>query len=312
MPINTFQILVITMTTLTPCHGQASIVCPQLSSISPCTCSQYFGGYSPLINNGIKIDCTEKNLIDSQMSSVLSACLAKGLSPVQEISASFNQLTKVPNQIQKFPALSILDLGNNRIADILCDNGKPPMTVNSTLVKISLRSNQIKRIPSGVFHFPTSFRVEIDLTNNKISSVSSDAFKFPNASEIDLRVESNQIGVFPDGVFNFTSAVNIDLRLGNNEIKATPSAAVFNFPLVVFATIRLNSNKIVTIQRDSFISTFNAQNAVIDLTGNNITSIPCGAFTYPSSLFVGVYLAYNQITTVPSCALSFPLLNLSF
>jgi len=96
------------------------------------------------------------------------------------------------------------------------------------------------------------------------------------------------------------------LRLGNNEIKSTPSAAVFNFPLVVFVNIRLNSNKIVTIQKDSFSSTFNAQNAVIDLTENNIAIIPCGAFVYPSSLFVGVYLANNQITTVPSCAFIFP------
>jgi len=100
------------------------------------------------------------------MSNVLNACLTKGLSPVQEISASFNQLTKVPNQIQQFPALGVLDLRKNRIAEILCDNGKPPMSGNSTLVKISFRSNQIKRVPSGVFNFPSAFRVEIDLSDN--------------------------------------------------------------------------------------------------------------------------------------------------
>jgi len=207
------------------------------------------------------------------MINILNTFLTTGLSPVQEISASFNKLTKIPNQFQKFPALSVIDLGNNQITDILCDNGKLPMSGNLTHIKVYLRSN---------------------------------AFRFPNATEIYLWLESNQISVFPNGVFNFPSGFVVDLSLGNNTIKVTPSAAVFNFPKVNSGAIRLNSSRIATIQRDSFISTFNAEYVFIDLTGNNITKIPCGAFTYPSSVLVGVYLGKNQITTVPSCAFIFP------
>lgn len=303
------------ITTLIPLLGYAQapspLICPSPTSISPCACIP-FTGYRQSINNGIKIGCAGKNLTDFQISRVLNAFLAPGLSLVQEISAPLNQLTKVPNQVSKFIALQVVDFSSNKITEIPDDDGKPFFNnryPNDTAfsIKISLRNNLIRRVPSGSFCFPSAFKVEIYLTDNKIASVRSNDFRFPAAVVVDLRLDSNQISVFPDGIFSYPTAIDLRLSLGGNQVKAVPSAAVFNFPSARSVSIMLDSNKITSISKDSFNFTFNVGDTVyIDLSRNGITTIPCGAFNYPSLESVYVHLHYNQIKTVPSCTFNFP------
>ena len=142
------------------CYAQApsTITCPKSASISPCACKQYIGNGFPAFNNSIKIDCKGKNLGDSQISRVLNAFLAPGLSPIKEISASYNQITKVPKEVSKFPALLLVDFGSNRISEIPYNNGKPfikndPST--NEFIWISFVGNQIRHINSfGRLSFP--------------------------------------------------------------------------------------------------------------------------------------------------------------
>jgi len=191
------------------CNAQSPspLICPSPTSISPCTCNKFIG-YTPSISTGIKIACAGNNLNDIQMSSILNAFLVPGLSQVQEISASFNLLTKIPKQVSKFSALSIVDFRSNRIAEIPFDNGKPFLTnrFKDARIQISLGSNQIRDIPSGVFHLSSANFVNINLTDNKIAFVPSDAFRFASASVVEIQLESNQISIFPDGILNYPSA----------------------------------------------------------------------------------------------------------
>lgn len=237
------------------CYSQSpgSLICPSSTSIAPCTCKQY-SSYNGEFNNSISIDCAGKNLDDFLISGVLNAFLAPGLSPVVEISAASNQLTKVPKQVSKFPALFVVDFSSNRITEIPCEDEKPFIKNRFTngTIRINLGSNQIRRIPLGVFHFLSAKFVYIDLTDNKIVLVPSNAFRFLSATEVDVRLDSNQISFLPDGVFNYPSTSYIFIRLSNNQFKSIPSATVFNFPSAYVVWIRLNSNKITSIQRDAF------------------------------------------------------------
>ena len=44
----------------------------------------------------------------------------------------------------------------------------------------------------------------------------------------------------------------------------------------------------------------------VDLANNKITSMPAGAFSYPSATFLYIYLYSNQITSIPSDAFNSP------
>ena len=95
--------------------------------------------------------------------------------------------------------------------------------------------------------------------------------------------------------------------LGNNQIKAIPSAAVFNFPLATSVSILFDSNKIRSIQGNAFSFIPKKLDLVnVDLSRNGLTTIPCGAFSFPLPKSIFVNLAHNKITTVPSCAFNFP------
>ena len=294
------------------CNAQSpsSLICPSPTSISPCSCIK-FTGYTPSsISIGIKIACAGNNLSDSQMSSVLNTFLAPGLSPVQEISAPFNLLTKVPKQVSKFSALSVVDFGNNRISEIQFDDGKPFLTnrFKDARIQISLGSNQIKNIPSGVFHLPFAYFVNINLTDNKIAFVPSNAFRFASAPVVEIALGSNQISVFPDGILNYPFAETISIGLGHNQIKTIPSAAVFNLPLIMYVFIDLNSNKIASIERGAFaFVNGNPKWLNIDLSKNSMTTIPCGTFNYPLIPYlIDINLSYNQITAVSLCSFYLP------
>jgi len=243
------QILAMVMVMSSGCYGQApDYICPMPTSISPCTCSQYYNDNSIPISKRIAINCKGKNLTDFQISKVLNSILfSKGLSPVIQISATNNQLTRFPEQISKFTALSIVDLSYNQITEIPCVDGKPFLKnyLANQSVEINLRFNQIARIPSGVFHFPSAFSVSINLSNNRISSIPSDAFRFPYATVVGLYLDYNQIREIPVGVFNYLYVVHFGIYLLGNGISEIPPDA-FNFPLARDVAIYLGGNGGIT------------------------------------------------------------------
>ena len=59
-------------------------VCPLASTISPCICSS--------LGTGVKLDCSNQRLDDSQMSSILDAFLTTPISPLTSLLANDNSL----------------------------------------------------------------------------------------------------------------------------------------------------------------------------------------------------------------------------
>ena len=68
---------------------------------------------------GLTVNCAYSKLDDWQLSNILDVFLfSPNVSPVIELYASHNSLTKVPHQIPKFAALKEIKLGHNEITEI--------------------------------------------------------------------------------------------------------------------------------------------------------------------------------------------------
>lgn len=272
--------MLVTLTMFKPsCYSQAEFICPNPTSISPCTCDGADG-------ISIVVNCDDQNIKDSQISRILNAFLVPGLSPVAFMSLKYNQLTKVPKEVSKFPDLLYIDFSNNKIANIPYNTGEPFIKNRLTngMIWISFAGNQIQTIPSGVFDFPSARSVYINLSVNKIALVPSNVFRFPTASSVEI-------------------------RLGRNQLNAIPSAPFFNFPLAFeMITISLDWNNITSIQRGAFNFIPDAAKSFeINLAKNKIKAIPCGSLSNPLwSNSVKFDLSYNQIATVSSCAFVLP------
>ena len=138
-----------------------AVVCPPASAISPCTCAGSF--YNA---NGFSLNCASLRLSDSQLSTILNVIInSNGISPLVELDASSNELTKIPSQISRLQSITT----------------------------IALSQNQITAIPTGSFNYPSAPSMNMDLFSNKISSISSCAITIPNATSVKINLWSNQI-----------------------------------------------------------------------------------------------------------------------
>ena len=175
--------------------GQAAVVCPSATDISPCICRA-----SVIDPNGIAINCTSAGLNDLQMSSILNAFLLPGVSPVIELEAVGNRLTKVPLPISKFTAIASLDFSgyDNQITSIPVGS----FVSFATNINIYLYFNQLNTIPSGAFTFPNAKTIYIGLDSNFITTIAPGAFNFPVASDVRLDFGSNLISSIDPGTFN--------------------------------------------------------------------------------------------------------------
>ena len=132
-----------------------------------CTCQE-----SLSYEWGLEINCKELNLNDSSIDNVLQALLKSDVSPTVTFDASYNSLTKVPDDLSKL----------------------------SKLTTIYMFRNQITSIPSGAFQSDSTNQIGIYLAYNQISSLSPGAFNYPYA-RIGLDLGNNFIMDIPDGVF---------------------------------------------------------------------------------------------------------------
>lgn len=282
----------------------SALICPNSSSISPCVCKNNVN-----FNNSISVECSSKRLNDSEISRILDIfLLTPGLSPVVDIWAVGHFFTKVPSQISKFPFLSTVSLGSNKITEIPDLNGTAFLKnyLTNGTIEIRLNLNLIKRIPPGVFKFPFASKVVIDLGQNQIDSVS--AFDFPSASSATIYLWNNNISGFPNSpVFNIPSALgNVQIFLTDNRIKVVPSATVFNFRWAKSVYIDLTRNNITSIPCTSQLSFPLATMVLADLASNKITAVPSCAFNFPTATTVRINLNSNLITTIAPGSFNFP------
>ena len=214
--------------TTTAIGVNGDVVCPPTTS-HPCDCRE-----SSNYPNGLYVGCAYLSLSDAAMSKILNVFLyTKGVSPVVELNAYGNSLTKEPSQISQFTATSVtIYLSYNQISSISSGAFSYP---NATSVHINLWSNKITSILSGAFSFPKAKSISIGLEGNKITSISSSSFNFPNASAVDIRLNDhnnnyyydyyNQITSLPSGAFSFPNATSVQVDLWSNNITSiAPSA----------------------------------------------------------------------------------------
>lgn len=313
------QVTTIAMMNRSICYGLvANFTCPNFTSISPCICSQYYPVYDIPINNTISVNCGGRNLTDQQFSKILNVFLLPfpEISPLFQVIAPKNQLTKIPEQISKFPSLIDVDFSYNKITEIPCVDGKPFIRnfLTNGSIKINLNENLITRIPSGAFNFPFAASVEqsyvvlveIFLYNNKITLISPDAFRLPSTIRVFLNLGSNQIAVIPNNFFNFPSAVQVNIIMHQNRISQILPGK-FHFPMArdeVF--IMLDSNEISSVFPGSFNFPPTNYLTTIYLSKNKITDIPCGTFYFPKAQSVGITLESNYIRTIQPGAIDLP------
>lgn len=137
-------VIVLVSTILLLLSTEAEIVCPLRDSYVPCYC-----GESSSNPDNIYLNCYAKSLTDSMVSDILDSFLTTpGISSLDYVDLSVNQLTRVPDQIRYFPQLTNLDLSNNKLTAI--ETGG----LNISSISISnlyLENNQLTTIAPGVF-----------------------------------------------------------------------------------------------------------------------------------------------------------------
>ena len=92
---------------------KADVVCPPPDTYAPCRCTEDLSKLG-----GVKLDCFERNLSDSNASNILDVFLSPDISPISILNLSFNQLTRIPSQIRSFPHLQSVFITHNFIESI--------------------------------------------------------------------------------------------------------------------------------------------------------------------------------------------------
>lgn len=119
------------------------LVCP--SNTSPCACIDYG-------DDTIYLNCASQSLSDTQASSILTAYLGAGISPLSYLYMPSNLLTKVPDQLRQFPRLIGADLPGNRITTVASSG---TFNFNRQYARIYLPLNTLTSIAAGAFQGTT-------------------------------------------------------------------------------------------------------------------------------------------------------------
>ena len=132
----------------------SSGTCPK--NISPCSCRDALS----FDEKTVSLSCG-RFLSDAQLSKILDAFQADGISPLSSIGVEFSdEIKKIPDQLaSKFPKISN--------------------------VEFKRLSNSIV-LSSGAFSFTESSEVFLSFIDSGITSISSGAFNFPKAKYISL------------------------------------------------------------------------------------------------------------------------------
>jgi len=118
-------------------------VCPPPGEIAPCSCTDL--GNEGLV---VQLNCRNVNLDDARTSQILDKMISwPRVSPLRYVDLSFNQLTKIPNQLPQFSLLNNVNLEANQIASIEAD----AFDFVATFTSLSLNSNPITSVQEGAF-----------------------------------------------------------------------------------------------------------------------------------------------------------------
>ena len=129
---------------------EAQVRCPTVLRILPCQCSE-----DPFEGGGTsQLRCYRLNVEDETLSDVLDVFLTTPLlSPLTRLDAFRKRLTKIPEQLPRFPRLNSVQLYNNDIHHI----PSGAFNFNANMFILNLRDNQLATIEPGAFQGNNAF-----------------------------------------------------------------------------------------------------------------------------------------------------------
>lgn len=270
-----------------------------------------FFGYTCELNDAVIVEENEVLVLNTDNHNV-----DRGDIDVTTLTTVNCSLAFVPNSlIRQFPAIRYLLLDNAGIQQLT-----PGAFAGANEVVIfHARFNSIPLIPAGLFADMPSVLI-MDLSNNAITEIDDEAFaglsdlleldiNFNQLSRIsstvfrdltgleDLNLRYNQISEIEDGAFStLRSLIIFYLR---NNLLTEIRAEMFGDEMASLVFFNLNENRLTSVPR---LPSRAPNLHYIYLTGNQITEINAGDFTFSYENITNVELSENLLGVLDSAA----------
>ncbi|KAF3706868.1 Toll-like receptor 13 Precursor [Channa argus] len=166
-------------------------------------------------------NCSQLSDLDLSIThtSELPKDLLRSLKRLRSLKLNINLLRKVPEDIRSLSTLEILNLSDNLISDLGCED-----FINTTsLTELYLNTNRIIKLNSCVFENFTDLKV-LDISDNLLQTI-GDAFKLGPKMLMFLNLSDNVVLLFEQGDFQGLKSLK-HLDVSNNIVRLTRK--VFN------------------------------------------------------------------------------------
>ncbi|MEH1829656.1 MAG: COR domain-containing protein, partial [Nostoc sp.] len=206
-----------------------------------------------------------------------------------------NQITTLPEAFAHLPQLTYLDLSRNQLTTL-------PETIDrlQQLTYLDLSRNQLTTLPETIDRLQQL--TSLYLSDNQLTTLPEVIARLQQLTSLDLR--NNQIMTLPEAIARLQQLTSLDLR--NNQITTLPEAIVH---LQQLTSLNLRFNQIITLPET--IARLK-QLTYLDLGHNQIRTLPETIARLQQLIFLD--LGHNQITTLPeeiACLQQLTSLNLS-
>jgi hypothetical protein len=135
------------------------------------------------------------------------------LQNLSELDLSDNSLSELPDSITRLQNLSKLYLRNNQLSEL-------PDSISrlQNLSLLYLRNNQLRELPDSITRLQNLS--QLDLSDNQLSGLPDSITRLQNLSLLDL--SSNQLSELPDSISRLQNLSLLDLR--NNQLSGLPDS----------------------------------------------------------------------------------------
>ncbi|XP_065200516.1 toll-like receptor Tollo [Planococcus citri] len=205
---------------------------------------------------------------------------------MEDLHLNGNELADIPVALKNIPNLKTLDLGTNRISQILLTS----FPVMNQLVGLRLTENNITEVRKGVFDQLTELQI-INLSNNKIRKIDQGTFD-ANLKVVAIRIDGNYL-IEVGGLFSKLPNL-VWLNISENFLEW------FDYALIPTGLqwLDIHGNKITELGNHFEIEN-QLQLSVFDASNNRLTEITGSSI--PDNV-QSLNLANNQISKIQSYA----------
>ena len=148
-------------------YVSSALVQPNPDDYAPCVCLDGRDGLN------LYVECSNHNLDDAKISSILNSFLAPGMSPLGALILTNNQLTKIPDQLKQFNQLTYVDLDKNKIPSLAAG----ALSLTAKIGTINVGFNQLITIAPGTFVGSYGSGSYIGLYSNSLTRFESTVFQ---------------------------------------------------------------------------------------------------------------------------------------